>query len=137
MNKNRVNEGQPLHSAAQPLKKRPAENFLVFIILAAVILALNMFSSRPGAVEQNHLPDPAEPEEMYVWLSGFPGTREGLHRFTPEQLRNNFPAIAALLADMAAPAADYPVHAFQYQDDTVEQINPPPAVANIFFNRFP
>jgi predicted flap endonuclease-1-like 5' DNA nuclease len=137
MKKSRDNEKSSLRSADHLPEKSSAENILVFLALAILILAASFFSSPRQFLQKNNAPPLPGTAEKYVWLSGSPEMHEGLYLFTPEQLENNFPEMGSLLAEGAAQDVNKVVYAIQSDSDIPQSVRLPPAVANIFFQPIP
>lgn len=137
MNKSRNKEESSLHAADHLLGKSSAENTLVFLALAILILATSFFSNPRQFLPKNNAPPPPETAEKYVWLAGASEMLEGLYLFTQEQLENNFPVIGSLLAAGAVQDVNQVVYAIQTVSDISQPVPLPPAVANIFFQPIP
>ena len=137
MNKSRNKEESSLHAAGHLLGKSSAENTLVFLALAILILAVSIFPNSRQFLPKNNAPPPPETAEKYVWLAGAPEMHEGLYLFTQEQLENNFPVIGSLLAAGAVQDINQMVYAMQTVSDISQLVPLPPPVANIFFQPIP
>ena len=137
MNKSRNKEESSLHAAGHLLGKSSAENTLVFLALAILILAVSIFPNSRQFLPKNNTPPPPETAEKYVWLAGAPEMHEGLYLFTQEQLENNFPVIGSLLAAGAVQDVNQMVYAMQTVSDISKLVPLPPPVANIFFQPIP
>lgn len=137
MKKSRASEENPLNSADGLLKKGSSENVLVFLVLAIFLLAVNVFSSHQQFLQKNILQKESGPKAKYLWLTGSADIPAGLYLFTPEQLENNHPDIASLLAEGTSQIDNSTVHAFDYDADVPTAAELPPAVANVFFQPIP
>jgi len=137
MKKNSIKEENSLNSADQLLKKRSSGNIPVFLVLAVIILSPTLFAGYIKFLHKDISPAPFDTAEKYFWLTGFPGTHEGLYLFTPEQLENDFPGINSLRVESGAHEVNPLVSAIQYGADISQPVRLPPAVANIFFQPIP
>jgi competence ComEA-like helix-hairpin-helix protein len=137
MNKNRHKEEGSCHAANPMLAKSSAENILVFLSLAIVILAASVFPGQRQPMPENNPSAQPETSEKYVWLTGSPKMHEGLYLFTPEQLKNILPGVDLLQAHTPAQEANDVVYALQADAAIPQPVRLPPAVANIFFQPIP
>jgi uncharacterized membrane protein len=137
MKKNRVKDESSGSSADQLPIKRSADNIMVFLALAIVILAASFFTSHRQYLLNDNTPSVPGKAEKYVWLTGFPGLQGGLYLLTPEQLENHFPATGIDGTAGSIPAANQVIYAFKTDTDISQPASLPPAVANIFFQPIP
>jgi competence ComEA-like helix-hairpin-helix protein len=137
MKKSRHKEESSLQAADHLPKKSGAENILVFLVLAIILLAASVYSTQRQLQLKNTPPSTAKHEGRYVWLTGAPGFNDGLHLFTEQQIEENFPGMDLFPPGETALGANSPVVAIQYHDTMPRQVSLPPALANIFFQPIP
>jgi Helix-hairpin-helix motif len=139
MKRNRHKEECPFHETdAKGLKKNASENILIFLFLAAILLALNVFHSNRSFLQQKFLPlTDRSLAKKFVWLSGSSDLAEGLYQFSPEQPQNRIAEIYFLLSGKSGQNTLSPISAIDLGGDTPEKTVLPPRVANIFFQPIP
>jgi competence ComEA-like helix-hairpin-helix protein len=137
MNKSRHKEESSLQAADHLPKKSGAENILVFLVLAILLLAASVYSTQRQLQLKNTPASRATYAGRYVWLTSSPGYTDGLYLFTPHQLEEHFSGPGSLLAGGSALETDPIVAAIQYDGAIPRQASLPPALANIFFQPIP
>ena len=137
MKKSRHKEESSLQAADHLPKKSGAENILVFLVLAIILLAASVYSTQRQLQLKNTPPSTAKHEGRYVWLTNSPDMHDGLYLFTEQQLEENFPGMDSFPAEERTQGANSPVAAIQYDGTMPQPARLPPALANIFFQPIP
>jgi len=134
MKKNRISEPDVLRTVNDTLQKNITKNIPVFLIFGICLLAVSLFHNRSNLSQENITPASIDKTEKYVWITGSSKVNEGLYVLTQKQLKESFPELLPLLIKTTnSPEFDSRVSAIQYESGLPQQINLPPAVANIFF----
>ena len=138
MKKNSLKEENSFHASDQSQKKNSSENIPVFLILAAIILAINFFAaSRRYLLDSGEFQPADNMVNPYIWLTGSSEIPEGLYQFNPELLQKQLPEIGSLLSKPPADNTNTLVAAFDLESGKPRSIELPPQVANIFLKPIP
>lgn len=137
MKKNRAKEEKFPGSAEHPLRKREPENILVFLVLAVILLAANLFSGYRQSLPKNIAANTAEQPETYIWLTGNPGQPDGLYVFTAEQQQDFFADTGLLQPAISGESQNKPVAALDLSGQSPRTVKLPAAVANVFLQPIP
>ena len=138
MKKNRLEEKNSFSAEEQALNKSSSENILVFLVLATMLLAVNIFYNSHHFLQQKVFSAPQKDVfPNYVWFTGSSEITEGLYQFSPGQLKKRLPEIHALLLDTSPSKTNPLVSAVILDPAKVRIIALPPNVANIFFQPIP
>lgn len=138
MKKNRPEAKNSFSAAEQALDKSSSENILIFLVLAIILLAVNVFFHNHHFLQQKVFSAPQKDvSPWYVWFTGSSEITEGLYQFSPDQLKKRLPEIHALLSDTSASKTNLLVSAVILDPAKPGIIPLPPNVANIFFQPIP
>ena len=138
MKKNRPEAKDSFSASEQALNKSSVENILVFLVVATILLAVNVFFHSHHFLQQKVFSAPQKDvSPRYVWFTGSSEITEGLYQFNPDQLKKRLPEIHALLSDTSASKTNLLVSAVILDPAKPGIIPLPPNVANIFFQPIP
>jgi competence ComEA-like helix-hairpin-helix protein len=134
MKKNRISESEVLDSGEIPPNRDPAKNIPVFLVIGLSILAISIFSSLNIVFQKSRAEASICISENFFWITGAPWIPEGLYRLSRKELEQNFPELLQLASTEQVSQKTCPtISAIQYNTGLPQQINLPPAVANVFF----
>lgn len=130
-------EDPSLQQAERSLQQNGAGPVPVFLVLALLILGAGVFFGRQSTLYRSSAQTPAESPGTYVWVTGSPELKDGLYRFSADELQNVSwgEGLAAAAAKGMDPQS--PVQAVRHDGNTFLPDSLPPGVANIFFQPIP